>query len=293
VAATLVAVYRDEGPLSWAAFDKHQAKKLLSYGGWVSVSGVISPILTSLDQLVIGSVLNVAAVAHYAVPMNLILRSQILPSAMTRTLFPRFSHSEVGDANMLAKSSAIFLACSYAVLVGPGIFAMHSFMQLWLGSDFAVNARGVGEILLVGAWINGLAFIPGGLLQARGRPDVVAKFHVLELFPFLGILWVSAHFFGLPGIAAAWTIRVSSDAVLLFVASGILDLSLILRLSLLLSLLLVAMSTVLIFDFSLTEAAVAAFVSTVIIALVSGYIDMRFRKLIVSVLTLRPNVGAL
>jgi hypothetical protein len=48
VAAILIAVYRDEGPLSLAAFDRHQVAKLLKYGGWISVSAVIGPILTSL-----------------------------------------------------------------------------------------------------------------------------------------------------------------------------------------------------------------------------------------------------
>ena len=94
VAAILIAVYHDEGPLSSAAFDRHQARKLLSYGGWISVSGIISPILSSLDQFVIGSVLNVAAVAHYAVPMNLVTRSQVFAGALSRTLFPRMSSVE-------------------------------------------------------------------------------------------------------------------------------------------------------------------------------------------------------
>jgi O-antigen/teichoic acid export membrane protein len=102
VTIILLAVYRNERPLSFAAFDRHQAKKLLGYRGWISVSGVTGPILTSLDQLIIGSMLNVAAVAHYAVPMNLVSRGQIFAGALSRTLFPRISSPGPDEARDLA-----------------------------------------------------------------------------------------------------------------------------------------------------------------------------------------------
>jgi hypothetical protein len=47
---------------------------------------VIFPILVSADQFLIGSLIGVAEVTHYAVPMN--LRSQIFPMALGRTFFP-------------------------------------------------------------------------------------------------------------------------------------------------------------------------------------------------------------
>ena len=60
-------------------------------GAWVSVSGVISPILDTFDQMIIARMLGAAAVAHYAVPINLAIRSQVLAQALARTLFPRLS----------------------------------------------------------------------------------------------------------------------------------------------------------------------------------------------------------
>jgi O-antigen/teichoic acid export membrane protein len=50
---------------------------------------VIFPILVSADQFLIGSLIGVAEVTHYAVPMNLIVRSQIFPMALGRTFFPK------------------------------------------------------------------------------------------------------------------------------------------------------------------------------------------------------------
>jgi O-antigen/teichoic acid export membrane protein len=220
VTATLVAVYRDEGPLPIASFDWHQAKKLLSYGGWISVSSVIGPILTSLDQFVIGSVLGVAAVAHYAVPMNLVTRSQIFAGALTRTLFPRMSSVGKDEAHNLAFRALLSLAYGYGAICAPAIIVTPVFFRYWISADFAAVAAPIAEILFFGAWINGLAFVPYGLLQSQGRPDIPGKFHAAELLPFIGILWglTSAH--GIAGAALAWSLRCAADAACLFWAAG-------------------------------------------------------------------------
>jgi O-antigen/teichoic acid export membrane protein len=221
VAAILIAVYRDEGPLSLAAFDQHQARKLLSYGGWISVSGLIGPILSSLDQFVIGSVLNVAAVAHYAVPMNLVTRSQIFAGALSRTLFPRMSSVGQHEARSLASRALLSLAYGYGALCAPAIVLTPVFFRYWIGTDFAEIAAPVAEILFFGAWINGLAFVPFELLQSQGRPDIIGKFHAAEVLPFIGILWVLTSTFGINGAALAWTLRSAVDAACLFLAARI------------------------------------------------------------------------
>ena len=219
VAAILIAVYRNEGPLSPAAFDRHQARKLLGYGGWISVSGIISPILTSLDQFVIGSVLNVAAVAHYAVPMNLVTRSQIFAGALTRTLFPRMSSVGNDEAHGLASRALLSLAYGYGAICAPAIIVTPVFFRYWISADFAAVAAPVAEILFFGAWINGLAFVPYGLLQSQGRPDIPGKFHAAEVIPFIGILWGLTSTFGIVGAALAWSLRCAVDAACLFWAT--------------------------------------------------------------------------
>ncbi|HMF52182.1 MAG TPA: flippase [Candidatus Saccharimonadales bacterium] len=221
VAAILIAVYRDEGPLSFGAFDRHQARKLLGYGGWISVSGIVSPIMSSLDQFVIGSVLNVAAVAHYAVPMNLVIRSQIFAGALTRTLFPRMSSVGRDEAHSLASRALISLAYGYSAICAPAIILTPMFFRYWISADFAAVAAPVAEILFFGAWINGLAFVPFGLLQSQGRPDVTGKFHAAEVLPFIAVLWGLTSAYGITGAALAWSLRCAADAACLFWAAGI------------------------------------------------------------------------
>ena len=104
------------------------------------------------------------------------------------------------------------------IVLAAAVFPV--FMRIWVGRGFAEHAAPIGVILLVGIWINGLAYVPYGHLQAKGRPDIVAKFHAIEVIPFLGILWLGLHSLGLIGAAYAWTLRTTVDALLLFIVGG-------------------------------------------------------------------------
>ena len=190
--------------------------KLLGYGGWVMVTNIISPILEAADRMLIAAVLGVTAVTTYTIPFNLADRLRIIPSALARTLFPHLSTLNADVAKQVARTGVRMLGKVMTLVVCLGILGMHLFISLWINSDFAKEAAPVGEIIVLGLWINGLAFLPFSLLQSQGRPDLTAKLHALELLPFLGVLWLSMQWFGLEGAALAWTLRVIVDASLLF-----------------------------------------------------------------------------
>jgi O-antigen/teichoic acid export membrane protein len=216
-----VWVYRLEGPFSFRAFDWSEARTLLHYGGWVTVTAVIYPILVSADQFLIGSLLGVAEVAHYAVPMNLILRTQTFPIALGRTFFPRMSSLPREAAHELGARALQALGYGYAALCAPGIMLAPVFFRYWIGPDFALVAAPVAQILFFGAWINGLSFVAYTLIQSQGRPDLTGKLHFAEVLPFLGILWLLTASFGVNGAAAAWSLRCVVDAFAMFWAAGI------------------------------------------------------------------------
>jgi O-antigen/teichoic acid export membrane protein len=205
---------------SGGGFDRSRLRGLFAYGGWITVSNLVGPILTTIDRVLIGSVLSLTAVAYYTVPYTLATRVSVIPAALSGSLFPKLSRGGRAESARLAGDAVTALAAVMTPLVVGGILAMPIFMRLWVGTGFAAHAAPVGMILLLGIWTNALANIPFGHLQARNRPDLTAKFHVLELAPFLFVLWCGLHYFGLIGAAGAWSLRVTADAVLLFVAAG-------------------------------------------------------------------------
>jgi O-antigen/teichoic acid export membrane protein len=180
----------------------------------------VGPLMVSFDQFLIGSVMGVAAVAHYAVPMNLVARTQIFPGALARTFFPRMSCSSADDARSLSGRALSVLGYGYAALCAPGIVLSPVFFRYWISADFGQIAAPVAQILFVGAWINGLAFIAATLLQSQGRPDITGKLHLIEVLPFLAVLWTLTTTFGINGAAIAWSLRTTADALALFWAAG-------------------------------------------------------------------------
>ena len=218
--AVLAVVYRLEGPFSLRAIDWREARKLLNYGGWMFATQVIYPALASADQFIIGSVMGVAAVAHYAVPMSLIQRSAAIPIAFGRTLFPRMSSLSGDAAHALGTRALSMMAFGFAAICAPAMILSHTFFRYWIGADFAAVAAPVAQLLFLGIWMAALSLIGFTLLQSQGKADVTGKLNMAEFVPFIGILWGSTIAFGIVGAAAAWTLRNIADGLIMLWLAG-------------------------------------------------------------------------
>jgi O-antigen/teichoic acid export membrane protein len=220
---TYAVVIRIEWPVHIWHFSLAWGRRLFGYGSWVTVSGIASPILESFDQMLIGAVLGASAVAYYTVPMNLAMRSQFVATALARTLFPQLSRADANQARATTRTAVVTLAYGFGAVCAPAILFCGAFLKLWVGPAFGAVAAPIAAILLFGAWTNGLAFLPYGLLQAQGRPDITAKMHLLQLVPFLASVWGLMKLAGLPGAAVAWSLRVTLDGMLLYWLAGCLS----------------------------------------------------------------------
>lgn len=195
-------------------------QKLFSYGGWVTVTSIISPILVYADRFFIGSILTVTAVAFYAPCYDAVHRIRIIPISMMMTFFPEFSKvSGVEDKSRL--ELLIGRAAKY-LLLATGTLGILLFLYapeilgIWLGEEFAVEATIVFRIFSVGIILNSLAYVPFNLLQGVGRPDLPAKFHLGEFPVYLVLLFYLTKRFGINGAALVWLIRISVDFALLY-----------------------------------------------------------------------------
>lgn len=214
-------------PGLWAekvVIHKETLKTLISFGGWVSVSQTLSPMFLYLDRVMIGALVSLVAVAHYTVPQEMLTRLLILPISLATALFPMLSVQGGTDeaagrtASVYSRSLKLLGSLMVPVCVVMIAFA-HPVLEIWAGKNFASEGVGVFQILAVGLLFNALAQIPAIALQASGRPDVNAKFHVIEFPVAVALnLWLIPRF-GIQGAALTWTIRVALDALLLFAAA--------------------------------------------------------------------------
>ena len=198
-----------------------QIKPLLSYGGWVTVTGLIYPLLTVFDRFVIGAITGMSAVAAYTIPFNLVTRIAALPASFQNALFPRFAALDEQAARALLTRAAATVACMMTPLLIIGLLSIRPFMTLWIGAGLAGRSAPVGQILILGLWFSTMGFIPFSFLQSRGRPDVPAKLHALELLGYAPALYLLTLHFGVLGAAWAWGARALADTALLFVAVGL------------------------------------------------------------------------
>ncbi len=211
------------------SLDSRVLSRLLKFGGWVTTTNLVGPILVYMDRFFIASALTVAAVGFYTAPADLVARMLIVPVSLAAALFPAFSSMDSLGARSQIK---IFYGRSikYVLLaLGPLLVFVAAFareiLRLWLGPAFAVKSGTVLEILALAVLVNALGYLPYVLLQGIGRPDIPARFHLLELPLYAGLLWILVPRLGLTGAATAWAARVVFDAAFLFGAASRLRLS--------------------------------------------------------------------
>lgn len=192
------------------------ARDLLRYGGWVSVSAVVGPLMVILDRFVIGSLLNARAVSHYTIPFQLAERATVLSASLNQALFPRMAQASSEATRMaLAHGALRVLVVIVSPLVALALVLMAPFLGWWISGDMAAVATPVAHVLLLGFWINSLAMVPYTQLQAAGRPDLVAKCHLAELIPYLALMFYALKTLGLVGAAIVFAVRAAADFLLL------------------------------------------------------------------------------
>ena len=190
----------------------------LHFGGWLSVSNLIGPLMVYADRFYLASLFPPATVAYYTVPFDTAFRATSLPQTAMNALFPALAETQ---ARPEASTRLLALAIrAVVVLVLPAVLVVavfaHPLLALWLNASFADPATPVLQLLLVGIFLNSAAHLPNALLQAHGRSDLTAKLHLLELPVFATLLVAGVHWFGIVGAALAWTLRVALDTALLY-----------------------------------------------------------------------------
>ena len=201
------------------AWSPESARGLISFGGWVTVSSVISPIMLQADRLFIASALSAAAVSAYVLPYELVVQSLVLVGAISSVMFPGLAGlmREQPDAwpgyfrRWLLRIMLIMGAvCSIM------FWALPWFLPWWVGDALDPRSVGIGQILCLGVLANAFGAMHYSVLHASGRSDLTAKAHLVELPLFLVAMFFALREFGLIGAASVWVGRVTLDAVLLF-----------------------------------------------------------------------------
>lgn len=205
--------------VSGFSFETQKFWMLMKFGGWMTVTNIISPLMVYVDRLFIGALVSISAVAYYATPSEVITKLILLSVALTNVLFPAISSSFGVDR----QRSALFLERGLKyVFLGtlPIILLIVAFapegLAFWLDDHFVQNSLEVTRILAVGIFFACLGQILYAFIQGAGRPDLTGKLHIIECLPYIILLAVSINLAGITGAAVIWTLRFFIDTVVMY-----------------------------------------------------------------------------
>ena len=213
----ITRVYR--GRMPRLALQREFVRPLLSSGGWLTVSNLISPLMGYADRFVIAALITASAVAWYATPHELVSKLWIVPGALTAVLFPAFAAQSVADVaqtpRLFGRATAALFALLLPLTAGLALFA-NELLALWIDAAFAAQSAVLLQIFAFGTLVNALAHVPFTLLQGVGAARTTATIHAIELPLFLlALVWMTQAY-GLMGAAAAWLLRICADTTLMF-----------------------------------------------------------------------------
>lgn len=189
--------------------------KLFNYGFWVTITGIVGPLMVYGDRFFVSAVVGAAQLPMYAIPQEGLLRLLIIPLAFCSALLPKLS-SLKGKATIdLYHKSYKKVAFIMLIICGLSVSLSYPVLYWWISPDFAQKSFSIVLILAIGVFINSMSLVPITMLHASGKPKITAIFHIIELIVYLPTLWVLTNRFGLVGAAVSWVIRVLLDYLLI------------------------------------------------------------------------------
>ncbi|MFM2667065.1 oligosaccharide flippase family protein [Vibrio mediterranei] len=193
------------------SYSKH---KLISFGGWIAVANIVSPLMTYLDRITIGFFAPLSQVTYYMIPQQITSRLLFIPAVVTTTIFPLIASGDIKkiSVNIIGVGSVMTLT------VLPLIIYSQDFLRWWIDDIIAAEAWLVFDLLLVSIIINSMAQVVYSSLQALGFSKLIFKIQFIEFSIYIPFLIGSTYLFGAVGAASATLIRFTLDLIILLVA---------------------------------------------------------------------------
>jgi len=204
------------------AFRRDFVGPLMSFGGWLTISSVVGPMMVYFDRFLIAATLGGTAVAYYTVPYDILNRLLAIPNAIQGVLFPTFATLRAQGSpravSVFTRSSTYTILLMIPPLIGVMLFSTQG-LAIWISGKFALHAASIARILMIGIVLNAMARTPLVFVQGAGYAKWTGLLHLIEL-PCYGVaLWVLIKANGIDGVAYAWSGRVAVDTIALYAMS--------------------------------------------------------------------------
>lgn len=159
-------------------FSPTQARLMLKFTAFTSVSGLGSLLFTTVDRIAVGIVLGVSAVAYYVVAVGIATNLLTIAGVLTQPLMPAASSwSSSGQWERLRQylaRSTLAIAILEVALAFALLLVSRPFMDVWLGADLAAHALTPFRILIVVYAVTALNAPAYHIANGSGFPQIPA-----------------------------------------------------------------------------------------------------------------------
>ena len=193
---------------------------LLRFGSSIILITLLGVILFHSEKPLLARLASVKILGYYAVAFVLARMLAVMPGALSQSLLPALSRLQAGTdraplEGLYDRTLRGVILWSLPTVMIIWVMA-RPFLWLWAGGDFARESLLPLRILLLGALFDGVSHVPRCLLEAVGKPHLVARCQLVEVVPFLGLAYYSIIWFGAAGAAAVWSLRAVVEALWIF-----------------------------------------------------------------------------
>ena len=199
---------------------------LLRFSKWIVLINIGALFISHIDRMLIYWTIDSAAMVWYNTPFDVVLKVTVIPMAFAGVLFPAFANAYTGDpqrAGFIYRGYRnvtlliVFPLCAFVSFLAPEL------ISAWLGLSMEPDRLAVFmqesilpmKLLVFGVLSISVGLIPSSYLQSTGRPDVIAKVHLLQIPFFLLALFFALSNYGISGVAAVVSIRMVLDTIIL------------------------------------------------------------------------------
>jgi O-antigen/teichoic acid export membrane protein len=191
--------------LSFQRPEKETLSQLWNYSSFVFIINLSHQLVYYSDNLVVGAFLSASAVTFYAIGGNLVEYLRNLVSSLTATFTPLASTFEAQENTerlqqllIYGTRAALFIALPIEIAL---YFRGHTFIGLWMGSQYAEISGHILRILLLAQFFILANGTSGGIAYGLGRHRPVAFWALGEGIANLALSIFLVHRIGITGVA--------------------------------------------------------------------------------------------
>lgn len=195
--------------------DRKMLGALGRFSGFAYLSRLATVAYAQGDKLILGALVGMSALTHYAVPFMLVNRVFALSYRLGGVLFPVAS-ALAANRDIERLRELYLYAARYVFFINAGLSLLlvtlaHEILLHWVGPSLATGGAAVLILIAFASLIDSLTNAPSLVNDGLGNPHISGGFAVSRALLGIALTLILVHQLGL--IGAAWAQLVTSTLV--------------------------------------------------------------------------------